>query len=74
MGPSPRRPATSHRYDVHGMWHRHNRWLVQVPRIYPVLHAAGAVHSFSELLANVFLPLWEVPGCPARLLLGVPDV
>eukprot|EP00667_Euglena_gracilis_P000645 EG_transcript_646 len=53
-------------YDVHGMWHRHNRWLVQVPRIYPVLHAAGAVHSFSELLANVFLPLWEVSIDPSK--------
>lgn len=42
-----------------------NRWLVQVPRIYPAQHAAGVVRSFGDFLANIFRPLFDVTKDPS---------
>ena len=42
-----------------------NRWLVQVPRIYPAQRAAGTVRSFGDFLANIFAPLFEVTKDPS---------
>jgi len=50
----------SFRFDSHGMYHNHNRWMIQIPRTYASLHQSGAVKSFGELLNNIFAPLWEV--------------
>eukprot|EP01063_Lacrimia_lanifica_P032145 TRINITY_DN5441_c0_g1_i3.p1 TRINITY_DN5441_c0_g1~~TRINITY_DN5441_c0_g1_i3.p1 ORF type:complete len:1170 (+),score=431.91 TRINITY_DN5441_c0_g1_i3:179-3688(+) len=47
-------------FDTHGMACTHNKWMVQVPRIYPIFRKHGAVSSFQDLLTNVFKPLWEV--------------
>jgi len=35
------------------------RWLIQVPRIYPVFKKLGVVWSFGDMLENVFGPLFE---------------
>ncbi|KAJ1741383.1 AMP deaminase [Coemansia sp. RSA 1086] len=49
----------------------HNvRWLIQVPRLYNVYRASGAVGSFAEVLDNLFRPLYEVtqdPGSHPKL-------
>jgi len=45
--------------------HPSNRWMIQVPRIYPKMYATGAVHSFGEFLSNIFKPLFEVTKDPS---------
>ena len=45
--------------------HPSNRWMIQVPRIYPDMYARGAVHSFGEFLSNIFRPLFEVTKDPS---------
>jgi len=41
------------------------RWLIQVPRLYPVFRKAGIVANFAEMLANIFEPLFEASIDPA---------
>lgn len=52
-------------WSSHGMSHRTNRWIVQVPRIYDIYKKEGSIASFAELLENIFAPLWEVTLRPA---------
>ncbi|KAJ2763429.1 AMP deaminase [Coemansia sp. BCRC 34490] len=40
------------------------RWLVQLPRLYGVFKANGAVQNFEQMLANIFEPLFEVTRDP----------
>ena len=40
------------------------RWLVQVPRLYNIYKATGAVACFQDMLDNIFLPLFEVTNDP----------
>ena len=47
-------------FDVHGMYHPHNRWMIQIPRTYTYLVNTKAISSFEDLLGNIFGPLWEV--------------
>eukprot|EP00759_Apiculatamorpha_spiralis_P056833 PhF_6_TR8311/c0_g2_i2/m.12870/K01490/AMPD; AMP deaminase len=47
-------------FDTNGVSSPHNKWMIQVPRIYPLMKKAGAITSFGQLLQNVFEPLWEV--------------
>ncbi|ORC85456.1 putative adenosine monophosphate deaminase [Trypanosoma theileri] len=53
-------------FDTHGMASVHNKWMVQVPRIYSYLRKRGNVHSFAEYLENVFKPLWAVSLHPSK--------
>ncbi|KAF8606843.1 AMP deaminase [Ceratobasidium sp. AG-I] len=44
----------------------HNvRWLIQIPRLYDVYKANKTISNFSEVLRNVFLPLFEVTKDPS---------
>eukprot|EP01012_Entosiphon_sulcatum_P012156 TRINITY_DN17591_c0_g1_i1.p1 TRINITY_DN17591_c0_g1~~TRINITY_DN17591_c0_g1_i1.p1 ORF type:complete len:1308 (+),score=190.02 TRINITY_DN17591_c0_g1_i1:456-4379(+) len=53
-------------FHTHGMASKHNKWLIQVPRAYHVIHASGKVRNFGEVLSNLFIPLWEVSIDPHR--------
>ena len=52
-------------FDTHGMASNHNKWMVQVPRIYKIFRKHGSITSFQELISNVFEPLWAVSVNPA---------
>lgn len=36
------------------------RWMIQVPRLYDSMRAAGQVTTFGDMLVNIFAPLMEV--------------
>ena len=36
------------------------RWLIQIPRIFSTLSRAGGLHTFEQMLHNIFHPLFEV--------------
>ncbi|CAN6653288.1 AMP deaminase [Trichomonascus vanleenenianus] len=40
------------------------RWLIQVPRLYDIYKKGGIVDSFSEIVDNIFRPLFEVTQNP----------
>jgi len=40
--------------------HENIRWLIQIPRLYSIYKHVNAIHSFEELLFNIFNPLFEV--------------
>ncbi|KAJ6262290.1 hypothetical protein Dda_3097 [Drechslerella dactyloides] len=43
----------------------HNvRWLIQIPRLYNIYKAGNLVHSFEEVVKNIFKPLFEVTKDP----------
>eukprot|EP00420_Gonyaulax_spinifera_P036120 CAMPEP_0197882688 /NCGR_PEP_ID=MMETSP1439-20131203/9750_1 /TAXON_ID=66791 /ORGANISM="Gonyaulax spinifera, Strain CCMP409" /LENGTH=749 /DNA_ID=CAMNT_0043502357 /DNA_START=54 /DNA_END=2303 /DNA_ORIENTATION=- len=35
------------------------RWLIQVPRLYPLFRKLGKVNNFAEMLRNIFEPLFQ---------------
>ncbi|KAM9343846.1 AMP deaminase 2 isoform 2-T2 [Pholidichthys leucotaenia] len=41
------------------------RWLVQVPRLFDVYHTKKQLCNFQEMLANIFMPLFEVTVNPS---------
>nr|POF26382.1 amp deaminase [Quercus suber] len=41
------------------------RWLVQIPRLYDVYKASGAMASYQEVVQNVFEPLFEATQDPS---------
>ena len=43
----------------HKMAHENVRWLIQVPRLFDSYCKGGNICNFEELLANLFLPLFE---------------
>jgi AMP deaminase len=46
------------------------RWLVQIPRLYELYKANGRIHTFQEMLDNIFQPLFDVtldPSCDPTL-------
>eukprot|EP01128_Nolandella_sp_AFSM9_P012338 TRINITY_DN9181_c0_g1_i1.p1 TRINITY_DN9181_c0_g1~~TRINITY_DN9181_c0_g1_i1.p1 ORF type:complete len:1292 (-),score=311.78 TRINITY_DN9181_c0_g1_i1:89-3964(-) len=43
----------------HKLYSHHQRWLVQVPRIYFVYRKYGMLENFQQLLDNLFKPLFE---------------
>ncbi|KAG8679674.1 AMP deaminase, partial [Ceratobasidium sp. 395] len=54
------------RWVVKNKLFSHNvRWLIQIPRLYDVYKANATIQNFSQLLANVFLPLFEVTKDPS---------
>ena len=46
-------------FATHGMAFKHNKWIVQIPRVYKVFRVSTAVGSFGQYLQNIFEPLWE---------------
>eukprot|EP01083_Nonionella_stella_P024731 68183_1 len=44
----------------HQLLSPHVRWVIQIPRIYSQLKESKLVHSFHEMMSNVFDPLFEV--------------
>ncbi|KAG8691951.1 AMP deaminase [Ceratobasidium sp. 423] len=54
------------KWIVHNKLYSHNvRWLVQIPRLYDVYKANGTINNFSDLLHNIFVPLFEVTKDPS---------
>uniref|UniRef100_A0A671TKS3 AMP deaminase n=1 Tax=Sparus aurata TaxID=8175 RepID=A0A671TKS3_SPAAU len=61
----------------HGVYSKNVRWLVQVPRLFDVYHTKKQLCNFEEMLANVFMPLFEVtvdPGSHPELHLFLQHV
>ncbi|OII72012.1 adenosine monophosphate deaminase 2 [Cryptosporidium ubiquitum] len=46
-------------FYYNGLYCKHVRWIIQIPRLYNVFYKDGYVKSFSELLENIFSPLIE---------------
>jgi len=53
-------------------WFRRNnirceqiRWLIQVPRLYPLFRKLGVVNNFAQMLRNIFEPLFQATLDPA---------
>ncbi|EAK87892.1 adenosine monophosphate deaminase 2 [Cryptosporidium parvum Iowa II] len=42
-----------------GLYCKHVRWIIQIPRLYNIFHKDGCVKTFSEMLENIFSPLIE---------------
>ncbi|KAJ1610157.1 adenosine monophosphate deaminase 2 [Cryptosporidium canis] len=42
-----------------GLYCKHVRWIIQIPRLYSTFNKEKSVHSFSEMLENIFSPLIE---------------
>ncbi|CAM9724225.1 unnamed protein product [Ectocarpus sp. 4 AP-2014] len=40
--------------------HPNVRWLIQIPRLYHIYKKIGEVHVFSDMINNIFAPLFEV--------------
>lgn len=49
----------------HQLFSNHNRWLIQIPRLYGMYQANRLVRTFAEMLDNIFTPLFEVTADPA---------
>ncbi|KAG8926384.1 AMP deaminase [Tulasnella sp. 408] len=49
----------------HKLYSHNVRWLVQVPRLYDVYRKNGQVKNFSEVIHNVFQPLFDVTKDPS---------
>ncbi|KAG8929350.1 AMP deaminase [Tulasnella sp. 417] len=49
----------------HKLYSHNVRWLVQVPRLYDVYRKNGQVKNFSEVILNVFQPLFDVTKDPS---------
>jgi AMP deaminase len=47
-------------FDTHGMGSKHNKWIIQVPRVYKVFRSMNTINSFGQYIENIFKPLWEV--------------
>lgn len=53
------------KWIVNNKLYSHNvRWLIQVPRLYDVYKQNGSVHTFEDIVRNVFNPLFEVTKDP----------
>ncbi|GET86948.1 adenosine monophosphate deaminase, putative [Leishmania tarentolae] len=46
-------------FVLHGVSHRTNSWMIQVPRLFHTYQRSGQLHSFQEMLTNIFEPLWH---------------
>ncbi|KAF8685444.1 hypothetical protein RHS04_00662 [Rhizoctonia solani] len=55
------------KWIVNNKLYSHNvRWLIQIPRLYDVYKANGTINNFSDLLHNIFTPLFEVTKDPSK--------
>ncbi|CBZ24786.1 amp deaminase-like protein [Leishmania mexicana MHOM/GT/2001/U1103] len=46
-------------FVLHGVSHRTNSWMIQVPRLFHLYQRSGQLRSFQEMLTNIFEPLWH---------------
>ncbi|KAG5483485.1 hypothetical protein CUR178_07806 [Leishmania enriettii] len=46
-------------FVLHGVSHRTNSWMIQVPRLFHLYQRSGQLRNFQEMLANIFEPLWQ---------------
>ncbi|KAH9601692.1 Adenosine/AMP deaminase domain [Trypanosoma melophagium] len=53
-------------FSTHGMSSKHNKWIIQVPRVYKVFRAQNIIGSFGQYLQNIFQPLWEASLHPSE--------
>ncbi|KAG5492896.1 hypothetical protein JKF63_01476 [Porcisia hertigi] len=53
-------------FATHGMANKHNKWIIQVPRVYKVFRAQNVIGSFGQYLQNIFQPLWEASLHPSE--------
>eukprot|EP00760_Papus_ankaliazontas_P027934 PhM_4_TR3463/c1_g1_i17/m.25601/K01490/AMPD; AMP deaminase len=59
-------------FDTNGTASPHNKWLIQVPRLYELMKTRllprniATDFSFGDLLQNIFEPLWEVSIFPSK--------
>ena len=53
-------------FDTHGMASKHNKWIIQLPRLYKVFRAQQVIGSFGQYLYNIFKPLWDVSMSPSK--------
>ena len=49
----------------HKLYSSHNRWLIQIPRLYGMYQSMRLLRTFAEMLDNIFAPLFEVSIDPA---------
>ncbi|KAK3106992.1 hypothetical protein FSP39_004575, partial [Pinctada imbricata] len=49
----------------HKVYSDNVRWMIQVPRLYDVYKSNNLVQNFSNILENIFLPLFEVTRDPS---------
>jgi len=47
-------------FYVNKLAHPNVRWLIQIPRLYEVYKKGGEIHSFGQMLNNIFAPLFAV--------------
>lgn len=55
----------AHWFCTHHMRSSHVCWLIQVPRLFNIYAKGGMLGSFQDMLANVFLPIFEVTVDPS---------
>jgi adenosine deaminase len=53
-------------FVLHGMAHRTNSWMIQIPRLFHLYRGSGILSNFQEMLRNIFEPLWEASCFPER--------
>nr|CCC92959.1 putative AMP deaminase [Trypanosoma congolense IL3000] len=53
-------------FSTHGMSSKHNKWIIQVPRVYKVFRSQNIIGSFGQYLENIFQPLWEASLHPSQ--------
>ncbi|BFZ53677.1 AMP deaminase [Savitreella phatthalungensis] len=49
----------------HKLFSHNVRWLIQIPRLYNIYKDSGLVQDFSDIIRNIFRPLFEVTRDPA---------
>jgi len=47
-------------FYMNKVYSRNVRWIIQIPRLYTVYKKSGQISSFSELLTNIFQPLFQI--------------
>lgn len=50
---------------AHNVYSDNVRWLIQVPRLFDIYKCNKLVHSFQEIVENLFRPLFEVTKDPS---------
>ncbi|CCW68969.1 unnamed protein product [Phytomonas sp. Hart1] len=53
-------------FSTYGLNNKHNKWVIQVPRVYKVFRGQNVIGSFGQYLQNIFQPLWEASLHPSE--------
>ncbi|XP_015785478.1 AMP deaminase 2 isoform X2 [Tetranychus urticae] len=51
---------------THNVYSDNIRWLIQIPRLYDIYKSNNLVANFEQILANIFLPLFEATNNPEQ--------